>query len=177
MYIIMIILVLLLPIPLYALFQSLYMKERNRHGSLAVQRSFKEVIERHRLTISEVNKFVNRLIAIDRETGRIVIVVYKGGITWQRCIGLEEIRGCDIINITNPENGYIEKVSMELLVCNNPEKICFDFFDDEVEDMRDLGRRMKQARYWQKKIQYYLYIPASLNTLNRSSGFTTKPQT
>jgi hypothetical protein len=156
MDIILIIVVLLIPIPLYAIFHLLYVKEKNRHGNAAVQRSFKELIKRNRLTISEVNKFVNRLIAIDRNSGTVIVVVHNDGNTWQKCIGLEEIRNCEIISTRHPQNGFIQKVTMELSLCNSQENMSFAFFDDKIEDVRDLGRRMKQARYWQKKIQYYL---------------------
>jgi hypothetical protein len=168
MYLTLIILVLLLPIPLYALFKSWYNKEKNRHGNMAVQRSFKEIIKHYRLTISEVNKFVNRLIAIDRTTGRVVIVVYKGGTIRRKCIGLEEIRACEIINVSNPDSGYIGRVTMEISLYNNPGSINFDFFDENIEDVRDLNRRIKQAGYWQKKIQYYLCMPLNRNSLKHS---------
>jgi hypothetical protein len=161
MYIILIILVLLIPIPLYVVFKSFYSKEKNRHGHAAVQRSFKEVIRRHRLTISEVNKFVNRLIAIDRNTGRLVIVVHRDGVTCQKCIGFEEITGCEITSATDPVSGYIQSVTMELSLHHHQKNVHFAFFDDKVEDVRDLGRRTKQAGYWQKKIQYYLYTSAA----------------
>ena len=168
MYIILIILVLLVPIPLYVFIQSLYGKEKNKHGNTAVQRCFKEVIKRQNLTISEVNKFVNRLIAIDRLTGRLVIVVHRDGVTWQKCIGFEEIRGCEIISVTDPETNYIQKVTMELSLCNSQQNISFAFFDDKIEDVRDLSRRTKQAGYWQKKIQYYLYTQAGHENLKPS---------
>jgi hypothetical protein len=135
---------------------------------VAVQRSFKEVIKRYGLTISEVNKFINRLIAIDRTTGRLVTVVYKKGTVSEKCIGFEEIRGCEIITVSDPNEGYIQRVTMQLSLCNNQENINFDFFDENIEDVHDLGRRTKQAGYWQKKIQYYLYIPLNRNNLKPS---------
>jgi hypothetical protein len=66
-----------------------------------------------------------------------------------------------VITATDPQHGYIQSVTMQLLLSGSREIISFPFFDSRMEDIRDLTRRMKQARYWQKKIQYYLYVPAS----------------
>lgn len=148
---------LLLPIPLYALFRMSYIHEKNRHGKLAVQRDFKKLIDHRKLTISEVTKFLDRIIAFDQTTGRLIFVSSAKNDVWKKCIGFEEIRDCEIVTTTDPLNGYIQKVSIDLTLNSNEEKVSFPFFDHATEDVRDLTRRSKQARYWHNKIHYYLF--------------------
>ena len=158
MYILFVLLaLLLLPIPLYTIFRTTCINEKNRHGNLAVQRAFKKLIYDRKLTISEVTKFLDRLIAIDQTTGRLVFVAYTNDGIWKKCIGLEEIKDCETVIKTDALNGYIQKVTIDLTLISNQEKVSFPFFDHATEDVRDLTRRSKQARYWHNKIHYYLF--------------------
>lgn len=148
---------LLLLIPLNTILRSSFASEKNRHGNLTVQRAFKKLIEHKKLTVSEVTKFLDRLIAFDQMTGRLIFVVYANNVVWQKCVGFEEVRDCQIVTTTDPQNGHIQKVAIELLLCGNGQKISFSFFDQATEDARDLSRRTKQARYWHSKIHHYLF--------------------
>ena len=158
MYIFFVILVsVLLPISLYTIFRLSYINEKYRHGNLAVQRAFKKLIDQRKLTISEVTKFLNRLIAIDQTTGRLIFIAYVNNETWKKCVGFEEIRDCEIVTTTDPQTGYIQKVTLDLTLISNKEKVSFPFFDHATEDVRDLTRRSKQALYWHNKIHHYLF--------------------
>ncbi|MBL7696952.1 MAG: hypothetical protein JNK79_02300 [Chitinophagaceae bacterium] len=157
----LIVLVLLVPIPLYMAYYFLFVKKSNDKGVLEVETAFKRVIKRNKLTISEMNKFADRLIAIDRKTGRLILIVYRNGITWEKCINVEEIMRCKINNIVDHSTGYIKEVNMELRLQNVEDHIRFTFFDDAVDNLSDLGRRIKQSKYWQKKIEYYVGVPVT----------------
>lgn len=152
MHIVWLMLVLLIPIPLYIAFQSFFIKERNKEGIGAVEGAYKRVIKRYGLRISEVSKFINRLIAIDRKIGKLVLIVYKDGITWEKCVGLQEIGGCQIARSTDHASGFVHQVNMELVLHYTREIISFPFFDEKIDDVRDLDRRTRQAHYWQKKV-------------------------
>lgn len=156
MYVVLVILVLLAPIPIYIAFKSLFENKRNLKAKRAVKDAYKRVIKRYALSISQVNKFGNRLIAIDRKIGKLVLVVYKQGITWEKCFNLDEIIFCQIVKTTNKLSGCIENVSMELTFRNNHGIINFPFFDETLDDMRDLPYRLKKAQYWKRKIQFHL---------------------
>lgn len=151
MYVVLVVLMLLIPIPIYFAFRSLFENKHNRKGIQAVKDAYKRVIKRYTLSISEVNKFGNRLIAIDRTMGKLVLVVYKNGITWEKCISLDEVMFCQIIKTTNKVSGCIQKVIMELTLSNNHGIINFLFFHETLDDMGDLPHRLKRSQYWKKR--------------------------
>lgn len=165
MYVILIILVLLLPIPLYVAFQSLFIRQRHRKSMLAIEDAYKRVVERNNLRILELSRFINRLIAIDRSNRKLVLLVYKDGVTWEKCIALEEIISCQITKAVDNES-YIQSVSIQLILHNNNETISFSFFDNRFDDERDLSQRTKRADYWQKKILYFINVPLTGYRLN-----------
>jgi hypothetical protein len=148
-------LLLLIPIPIYVAFKSLSKDRRNKKKILAIKDAYKRVTNRHLLSISEVNKFGNRLIAIDRNSGKLVLIVYKNGITWEKCLNLDEMVFCQIAKGTSEETGCIQRVNLELTFRRDG-FVNFLFFDEEVDDFRDLPARIKKAQYWKKKIQYQL---------------------
>ena len=170
MSLVLIILLLLIPIPIYIAFRLLFENNNNRKGIQAIKNAYKRVIKRHTLSISEVNRFGNRLIAIDRTMGKLVLVVYKNSITWEKCISLDEILFCQVVKTTNKVNGHIREVSMELTLHNKNDRVNFLFFDEQVDDMRDLSHRLKKSQYWKRKIQYQL----SLQLKYDSQPFVTR---
>jgi hypothetical protein len=85
-----------MPIPLYIAFQSLFAKKRHYKVIAAVEDAYKNIVRTNNLTILEVNRFINRLIAIDRNSGKLVLIAYKKGIAFVNCVNLEEIRRCQV---------------------------------------------------------------------------------
>ena len=158
MYLILIILVLLMPFALYIGFQSLFKDKHKRKNYLAMKEAFKRISKRHMLSISDMAIFKNRLIAIDKEKNKLALVVYKNGITLERCCNLDELIFCKVVNRTNRISGCIESVSMELTFRNDPGIVSFVFFDEKTDDLRDLPLRIKKSKYWTRKIQYQTSI-------------------
>lgn len=76
---------------------------------------------------------------------------------------------CQIVKNTNKVSGCIQKVSMELTFHNNNGIINFLFFDEKLDDMRELLHRLKKSKFWKRKIQY------QLSTLQISNGNQTVP--
>jgi hypothetical protein len=163
MYIFLVIFLLLLPVALYLAFQALFAKKGREKGIRAVDEAYKRVRERHHLKLGETNKFANRIIAIDREMGVLLLIMYKDGITWEKCLNLEEIGSCDVIKTTDAESGFIQQVTIEIGVHNNYEPISFPFFDEQTDDIRDLGRAVKKAQHWQQRLLQYVLIPSAQN--------------
>lgn len=169
MNVILIIIMLVMPFPLYIAFQSLFIKQRHRKGIRAVDESFQRMIKSYSLTDLEVNRFINRLIAIDRHKGKLVLIVYKNGITWETCVDLKEISYCHSYNLIDPISNYIQKVNLELVLTNNPSIVSFPFFEESLDDVRDLKQRTRKCEYWQQKILHYANIPPAGQKLDHTS--------
>lgn len=159
MMIVLIILALIVILLLYLAFQSYYGKQKHNREMLAVEEAYKRMMKRHNLKILEVSRLPNRLIAIDRVNGKLVLIVYKDGITWECCLNLEEIRHCELVKSTDHESGYIQSVNMELIMRDKGEVIRFPFFQQDIDDVRELRQRTNKSHYWQRKIRYYLDVP------------------
>lgn len=168
MNVILIIIMLLMPFPLYIAFQALFINQRYQKGIRAVEEAYQRMIKSHHLTNLEVNRFINRLIAIDREKGKLILIVYKKGITWETCVLLQEISYCHTINSYDHISNYIQKVNLELVIRNNPSIVSFPFFEEELDDVRDLKHRTRKCEYWQQKILYYANIPPSGQKLDHT---------
>jgi hypothetical protein len=91
----------------------------------------------------------------------LMMVVCTKGIVWEKCVRLENIQSCTIVNDKNEENGHTRVVLLQLTMDNEKDKILFPLFDEEVDDVRDLSRRVKQSRYWQRKIRCHASIPVA----------------
>jgi len=163
MYILLVIFLLLLPVVLYLAFQALFVKKGHQKGIKAVDEAYKRVRQRHHLKVAEANKFVNRIIAIDREMGVLLLVLYKDGITWEKCLNLEEIGSCDVIKTTDVQSGFIQQVSVEIGLHNSHEPLSFPFFDEQTDDIRDLGRAVKKAQHWLQRLLQYVLVPSAQN--------------
>lgn len=148
------ILMLLFPIPLYFFFRWLFSNRRATKEITAVENAYRRMIGRHGLSIEEVHEFTNRLIAIDRQKGALVLVIHNDGITREKYISLHDVGTCHIVKTTDHPSGYIEQVNIEVGLRNTPEKITFPFFDEQTDDIRELAHRIKLSRYWERKIAY-----------------------
>ena len=153
MYIVSMILLLVISIPIYLCLKSLFEYKHPQKVYMIIKDTFTRVIKRHKLTISEINLFGNRIIAVDRKINKLVLIHYKHGIAWRKCINLHDIISCRIATITHKVSGKIQKVNLKLTFRKGG-IITFPFFDDEVDVKRDPSMRIKTALYWVGKIQY-----------------------
>src|SRR5687768_13896898 len=80
-------------------------RPRNK-ASQAVKEAFKRVVERHMLSISDMNRFGNRVIGMDTDLAKLVLIVYQNGITWEKYIDMEDIMFCQVIKTGDKENGH-----------------------------------------------------------------------
>ncbi len=146
----LIILIILLPVIVYLVFQYLVEKKQGDFAIAQVEKVYCDAVRSNHLEIDEVNTYSNRLIAIDRVAGCLLMIVTDDKHTWQRCVNLDDIRSCRVVHVNNRDNGYTQKVALELQISSG-EKIFYPFFDERTDDHRDLGRRTKNARYWKQK--------------------------
>ena len=128
-----------------------FVDQQSQKGYLNIKHAVRGLVKRHKLSISRVNIFGNRLIAMDRKNSKLLFVVYKNGIIWEKCFNLGDIMFCRIAKNFNTENGYVRKVNLELSLPPG-EIISFSFFDDEDDDGRYLPGRIKKAQFWKSKI-------------------------
>lgn len=155
MYIVLMALLLLAPIPIYFAFKSLRKDNHHLKIRLSIKKAYKRVKRRHSLVTSESHRSGNRLIAIDQQSRKLVFIVFKNGITWEKCVPLQEILSCSVVNGYDKATGCIQHVALELMLANGQGIITFPFFDEETDDRRELPFSIKRIRYWEKKINFY----------------------
>ncbi len=160
---------ILISILVYIALKKPFVGRRSRKGHRALKQVFKGVVKRHMLSVAEVNRFGNRLIAIDRNRAKLVLIVYKNDITWERCLDLNELMFCQIVKTMGKTSNAIQDVSMELTLRNSLDRISFPFFDGKLDLKRGLSYRLKKAHYWKKMIQFQLSL-RQLRTIRRSDA-------
>ena len=156
MYILL--LLILVCISFYIVWKTFFTNMRSRKGFQAINDVFEGVVKRHMLSISEVNRLGNRLIAIDRERAQLLLIIYKDGVIWEKCLTLNEIMFCQVLQTPNKGSDDIKKVSLELTFRNNHDTISFPFFDERIDDKRLLSHRVKKSRYWKRIIHFQLSV-------------------
>lgn len=151
------ILILVIPTSVYFGFRSHFEYKHPQKVYMIVKDAFTRLIKRHKLSIAEVNLFGNRLIAMDHKMNKLVLIHYKHGIAWEKCLNLHEMVFCRIAKTAHKVSGDIQEVNLELTFRKGG-IITFSFFDEEVDVIRDPPSRLKMAQYWKGKIQCQISI-------------------
>lgn len=153
MYVLLVLFLFLLFFYMYSHYLKVCEERRNREGFREIEEAFQRVKKRHPLSVSTVDKFANRLIALDRVHGKLVSIIYRDGVTWEKTFNLDEIIFSRVVRTRNPVGGSIEKISLEITLRNNEDTVEFPFFDQNLDDKSDVDQRLKKAQSWKKKIQ------------------------
>jgi hypothetical protein len=136
--------------PIYFGLRSLFAHKHPVKVYKIVKNALTRLIKKHKLSIAEISLFGNRLIAMDRKMNRLILIHYKHGIVWEKCLNLHEMVFCRIAKIAHKLSGDIQKVNLELTLRNGG-IITFSFFDEKIDVIRDLPARTKRAQYWKGK--------------------------
>jgi len=156
MHLVLGITIVLMAILFYIGFMLLFEDKHRSKESVAVDNAFKRVIKRHRLSISDVDVVGSSIIALDKKTGKLVLVVYKNGVTWEKCFSLNQLLFCQIVNVQDKISLCIKSIKLELTFSNDSRVISFVFFDEKTDNLSDLPSRVKKSKYWKRKIQYQI---------------------
>jgi hypothetical protein len=154
MYAIFVLFLCLLFFIVYSHYLGIFNEKRNQQGYREIKEAYKRVIKRHRMSVSAVDRFSDRLIAIDWIMGKLVLIIYKEGVTWEKSFNMDEILFCRIVKTTDKINGNIQKVNMELTVRNDNAKVEFPFFDEKMDGRSVLAKRLRKSQSWKTKIQF-----------------------
>ena len=154
MYTILVFIVILIGI--YIVSVLMFADKPGDKDAQAVKDAFKRVVQRHMLSVSDMSRFGSRLIAMDADLAKLVLIVYKNGVSWEKYINLEDILFCRINKTENKANGHIQTVSMELTFRDNRDNVSFPFFDEKLDGPRELSYRIRKSNYWKRKIQMHL---------------------
>jgi hypothetical protein len=114
MKIFLMILILIIAIPIYLGLRSLFEYKHPQKVYMIVKGAFTRLIKRHKLSIAEINLFGNRFIAMDLKMNKLVLIHYKHGLAWEKCLNLYEMVFCRIAKTTHKVSGDIQKLNLEL---------------------------------------------------------------
>jgi len=153
MYMILVIVLLLMPLPIYIGFQSLFKDKYQHKIDLALKEAFRRVTKRHRLFMFKVTVFKDRLIGIDKRLNRLIIINYKHGITAEKCFTLDDLINCRVVNRVQSERGCITNIAIELTLSSDPAIVRFSFFDEKTDDSRNFAWAVKKSKIWESIIK------------------------
>ena len=156
MYVIIVLILFLLFFVVYTHYLRVYDERLDQQGHREIKAAYKRVIKREFLSISAMDRFGNRLIAIDRVLGKLVLIVNKDGVTFEKCFNMEEILLCRVIKTFDKPGGGIQNLTLELMFRSSIGIVNFQFFDEKIDNKRDLHKRLKKSQYWKREIQIQL---------------------
>lgn len=157
---------LLLSVLLYLGFRALFENKHDRRNALALKVALDRVIRRNRLLISEIDTFGNKVIALDRNNNKIILVEHRNNVTWEKCLSLGKLKSCNISKETDHLTGCTQKVVMEFNFINSGELVYFTFYDKSNASVHELPSRIRKANYWKNKIQHHLNSVRAGNRLH-----------
>lgn len=165
MYTFLIVLMILLPIILYLGLKNLFENKQNRKNSLAIKSALDRLISRNRLTISEIDTFRNKIIALDRKNNKLILVEHRNNVTWEKCLSLGELAFFPITKKVDQLTGCIQEIVIEFNFNSNEEIIDFTFYDASSDNTNELPARVRKATYWKNKIRHHLNSVKAKHTL------------
>jgi hypothetical protein len=156
MYTFLIVLILLLPIPLYIGFKAFFDSRHNRRNALILKRALDRVIKRNRLSISEIDSFGNKAIALDLKKNKLILVEHRNNVTWETCLSLGELSSFEILKKMDQLTGCTQKIVIEFNFNSKEDLVHFTFYDASNDNIHELPSRVKKATCWKKMIQHQL---------------------
>ncbi|GAO44030.1 hypothetical protein [Flavihumibacter petaseus] len=155
MHLLLVIFLVLSPFLFWLGFRSVFVQRRKK-GMKAVREVYHSITARHALSISDVDVFGNRLIAIDKHFSKLVMVVHRNAVTWETCVDTSNILFCRVIKEQQEGTRGFRRVRLEITLDDAAEPLGFVFFEEEADDRRELPYRVQRAQFWKRLIQLQL---------------------
>jgi hypothetical protein len=156
MYTFLIILLLLLPIPLYWAFKAMFKKEKDQKSSSAFKAALLHILKKHGLSISGVSVFSNKIIGLDHRNNKLIWIDYRNNDILEHCVLFRNIRFCTILKETDLLTGCTRKVVIRISFHNGDDPAYFTFYDESIDPVHELPARVRKANHWKNKIQLHL---------------------
>ncbi|RYY11006.1 MAG: hypothetical protein EOO04_35975 [Chitinophagaceae bacterium] len=152
----LIMLILLAAVSVYLAIKASYVAVKLRKSSAGLMNEFNQTRKKERLVVSEMDIFKKALIALDRRMTKLVLVSNEADQCSTRYIPMRDLMFCRVVKTTG-NNGEVRMIALELHL-QNRDLINIVFFDEEVDRLPELPRRLKKAESWKKKLQYQLSV-------------------
>jgi len=164
MYIYLITILLLLPIPLLILHRKGLQKKQERSRALELKKAFTQLSRRYKLSIDEVEIFESKIIGLDKKSNKLILIEYVGNSLRKNCIPLNELESHRVIKDLDRIAGCINEVFLEFKF-NYQKPVNFTFYDSAKDNISAFSFLRDKAKYWDAKIHFHV------NSYNSNHAF------
>jgi hypothetical protein len=155
MNIYLIMLILLLPLPLYVWYKKSAGKRREGKNAYDLKVAFYQLSRKHKLSIHEVEIFNNKVIGIDKNIGKLLWVEYIDNNLRQSYISLNGLESHRVRKVSDKTGSGTRKVVLEVSHKNQkPEWLTF--YDSSTDNRAALAFLREKAKYWNAKIHFFV---------------------
>jgi hypothetical protein len=154
MYTFLIILVVLLPFPLYVLYKKTIGKTNDAKKAIELKTAFDQLTRKNKLSVDEVELFNNKVIGIDKKNNKFVWIEFAGSSLWKRCISLNDLESHKIRNIVDKMDDCIFGIVMELKF-KTQKPVSFTFYDNATDNISAFPFLREKAKYWNARIYFH----------------------
>lgn len=154
MYIFLIIVILLLPLPLYVLYKNIFSKSKEIKKAFELRRTFHQLLKKHKLSIDEVEIFDSKLIALDKKRGQLILIEYVGSSIRPICISLSDLESHGVVKGIDKIGGHISEVVLEFRF-RHRKPVDFTFYDSSKDNVSAFSFLREKAKYWDAKIHFH----------------------
>ncbi|MES1217210.1 MAG: hypothetical protein ABUT20_16975 [Bacteroidota bacterium] len=157
MYIFLIILLLILPWPLYWWYMSIFRSTRKNRINLVITKTLDRVVRKNRLSVNEMDLFDNKIIGLDQRKYKLILIEYENMTTRADCISLNQVTSCNLYKEMNESTGRVEKVRVSMTIMGGSDPVNFIFYDATKQNVYELPFLSGKAKYWKSRIQLYIH--------------------
>ncbi len=158
------IIMLLLASLLYILYRNPFEETKGSNKAFELERSFTQLLRKHKLSIDEVAVFNSKVIGLDKKKGKLIWIEYVDNAFQQNCIALNELESHKITKVLNGIEGCFSKIVMELFP-RDQKPASFTFYDRYKDDKSAFSYLLDKAKYWDAIIHLHV------NTYNPKHSF------
>lgn len=129
-------------------------RRKKRHEALAC--AYQRLVLQHRVAVDHYEISGNRVFAFDRKNKKFLIVDHNGPKGQELCIPLLLVADTRVLEEKN-ENGFIEKILLQLKHKWSDVIYQVCFFDQACDDRIDLPGAARRAVIWKNRIDMHKY--------------------
>jgi len=136
---------------------SIFKSTKKNRINIVINNALARIVRKNRLTINEMDLFDNKVIGLDQNKYKLILIEYGNKNTRADCISLTQAKSCNFYKEINESTGRVEKVTVNLTFSAGNKPISFTLYDATKQNIYELPFLLGKAKYWKSRIQLYIH--------------------
>lgn len=149
-----ILITLFLIMALLVVAHSLHTESKKQRKARQLETAFNTLVSIHDLQVGEADFFNNRVISIDEQSKKLVLVDQSKVPARESCVPLNQLVKCRLIKRKDAMHNTTSKIVLEL-VLKDEGNTSFAFFAENRDKIYEKPAMLRKAAYWKNKIELH----------------------